>query len=58
MIYRLSLLVLLFTMPLLPSTPYMGIPLWAWGSVMMSLLYAILLIFSIEDHFKDSSNDG
>ena len=55
---KLSPLVLLLTLPLLPSTPYAGLPLWAWASLGASLFYAIVLIFSIEREWDEESNDG
>ena len=55
--YRLSLIFLLLSIPFLPSTPYAGIPLWAWTSLGMSLLYALTLIFSIEKTFDEKSLD-
>jgi len=55
---RRSPLLLFLTLPLLSSTPYAGLPLWAWGSLGASLLYAIVLIFSIEREWDEESNDG
>ena len=55
---KLSLLFLFLTIPLLPSAPYAGIPLWAWASMSMSLLYAIVLIFAVENEWDDGSQDG
>jgi hypothetical protein len=54
---RRSPLLLFLTLPLLSSTPYAGLPLWAWGSLGASLLYAIVLIFSIEREWDEESND-
>ncbi len=54
----LSFLVLFLTIPLLPSTPYAGLPLWAWASIGMSLLYALVMILFIEKNWQDESNDG
>jgi len=48
MIYKLSLLILLLTLPLLPSTPIAGLPLWAWASLSMSFIYALVLIYHIQ----------
>jgi len=55
MIYKLSLLLLLLTTPLLPATPYAGIPLWAWASIGMSILYAAVLILHIENSWDDKN---
>ena len=52
--YKLSFLVLLLTTPLLPSTPYAGLPLWAWVSLAMSTLYALILIIHIEKNWDET----
>lgn len=54
---KLSPLLLLLTLPLLPSTPYFGLPLWAWASLGMSIVYAIVLILSIENEWDKESLD-
>jgi len=54
----LSFLALFLTIPLLPSTPFAGLPLWAWASIGMSLVYALVLILFIEKSWEDESNDG
>lgn len=55
---RLSLVLLALTLPLLPATPYAGIPLWAWASMGISLLYGIVLIFAVENEWDDGIQDG
>jgi len=55
MIYKLSLIILLFTLPLLPSTPYLGLPLWAWVSMGMSIIYAALLIIHIQNSWDEDN---
>jgi hypothetical protein len=54
---KLSFLALLLTLPLLPSTPYFGLPLWAWASLGMSIVYAIVLILYIENGWDEESVD-
>jgi len=53
MIYKLSLFILLLTTPLLPATPYAGVPLWAWVSIFMSVLYAFMLIVYIQNSWDE-----
>lgn len=55
---KLSPLLLFLTLPLLPSTPYAGLPLWAWGSLGASILYAFILILAIENEWDEESIDG
>ena len=55
--YKLSFVLLFFTLPLLPSTPYAGLPLWAWASLLSSLFYALILIFAIETEWDEGSSD-
>lgn len=55
---RLSLVFLLLSLPLLPSTPYAGIPLWAWASLSMSLAYALILIFAIQKRWDEEELNG
>lgn len=54
---KLSFLALFLTLPLFPSIPYFGLPLWAWASVGMSLIYALILIIRIEKEWKEDMND-
>ena len=54
---KLSFLSLLLTIPLFPSTPYAGVPLWAWVSLGMSAVYALVLIFHIEKDWKCEEED-
>jgi len=53
--YKLSFIILLLTIPLLPSTPYAGLPLWAWFSLGMSVLYACVLILHIQNNWDDNN---
>jgi hypothetical protein len=55
---KLSPLLLFLTLPLLPSAPYAGLPLWAWASLGASFLYAIVLILAIENEWDEESSDG
>jgi len=56
MIYNFSLLLLLLTIPLFPSTPYAGVPLWAWVSIAMTVLYAGVLIYHIQNSWDTDDN--
>lgn len=53
---KLSFLALFMSLPLLPSTPYFGIPLWAWASISMSLVYGLILIIRIETEWKEDTD--
>jgi len=53
--YKLSFIILFLTTPLSNSTPYAGLPLWAWTSLSMSVFYAFVLIFHIETHWDDNN---
>ncbi len=55
-IKKLSFLTLFLTLPLLPSTPYLGLPLWAWASVGMSLVYGLILIIRIETEWEEDTD--
>ena len=55
---KLSFFSLFMTIPFYPSTPYAGVPLWAWISIGMSIAYAIILIFHIEKEWKSEEDDG
>lgn len=55
---KFSPLLLLFTLPLLPATAYLGLPLWAWASLGATLAYALVLIFSIEYEWDETGTDG
>ena len=55
---KLSFLSLCLTIPLFPSTPYAGVPLWAWISLGMSALYALILIVHIEKEWESEEEDG
>lgn len=52
MFLKLSPLLLFLTLPLFPSTPYAGLPLWAWISIAMTIVYAAVLIVVVEKGFK------
>lgn len=57
---KFSILLLFLTIPLLGGEPLFGVPLWVWGSLGATFLYALSLIFTIEtkwDKLKES-NDG
>ena len=55
---KLSFLSLFLTIPLLPSSSYTGLPLWAWASLGMSLIYALILILMIEKEWESEELDG
>lgn len=55
---KFSPLLLLLTIPFLPATPYYGLPLWAWFSLGMSILYALVLIFAIQTEWDEESKDA
>ncbi len=55
-IKKLSFLTLFLSLPLLPSTPYLGLPLWAWASVGMSLVYGLILIIRIETEWEEDTD--
>ena len=48
MAFKLSFLILIFTIPFLNSDIYYGIPLWVYASLIATVLYAAVLIFVIE----------
>jgi hypothetical protein len=50
---KLSLLFLLLTIPLLDGEPILGVPLWVWGSLGATTIYAIVLIVTIEKRWSD-----
>ena len=52
MLLKLSPLLLFFTLPLFPATPYAGLPLWAWVSLGITVIYALILIISINKEFE------
>ena len=52
MAFKLSFLILLFTIPLLSSTIYFGIPLWVYASLSATVIYAVVLIFIIEKRWN------
>lgn len=57
---RLSLFFLLLTIPLLGGEPVLGVPLWVWGSLGATSIYAIVLIVTIEKRWcalKGSENE-
>ncbi len=56
---KLSFLLLFLTIPLLGGKPVWGVPLWVWGSLTLTLLYAVVLLFVIErrwDSLKESED--
>jgi hypothetical protein len=46
--FKFSFVLLLFTLPLLGGEPLWGVPLWVWGSLGVTALYALVLIITIE----------
>ena len=55
---KFSPLLLLLTIPLLPATACLGLPLWAWASLGATLVYAIILILAIEYEWDEENTDG
>ena len=57
---KFSFLFLLLTIPLLSGKPLWGVPLWVWGSLGATIIYALILIFIIEMKWDDlkEHNDG
>lgn len=55
--FKLSILLLLLSIPFLSGKPYLGLPLWAWASLGATLLYAIVLILLIERRWKRQKGD-
>ena len=54
---KLSMILLLLSTPLLTSSIFFGLPLWVYGSLGATLLYALVLVFLIEkrwNHLKES----
>ncbi|MEA3372469.1 MAG: hypothetical protein U9Q62_02140 [Campylobacterota bacterium] len=45
---KLSPFLLILTIPFLSGEPYAGLPLWGWGSLAGTVIYAITLIYAIE----------
>jgi hypothetical protein len=53
MILKLSFLLLFLTIPLLSSKVFYGVPLWVYGSIIATVIYAFMLIFTIEKKWKN-----
>ena len=53
MIFKLSFIVLAFTLPLLSGTPIYGIPQWVIGSFAATVAYAIMILLTIEFQWDD-----
>ena len=54
---KLSILLLLLTIPFLNSDIYYGVPLWVYASLTATFFYAILLIYIIEKKWKKLKDD-
>lgn len=50
---KFSFFFLLLTIPLLGGEPLWGVPLWVWGSLGTTILYALILVFAIETKWDD-----
>ncbi|RLA68929.1 MAG: hypothetical protein DRG24_09310 [Epsilonproteobacteria bacterium] len=50
---KFSFLFLLLTIPLLSGEPVWGLPLWVWGSLGATVIYAGVLIYTIETKWDD-----
>jgi len=53
MIFKLSFLFLLLTIPFFSSDVYYGVPLWVYISLSATIIYAILLILVIEKRWNN-----
>ena len=49
---KLALLLLLLTVPLLSGTPWLGLPLWVWGSLGATLAFALVIVLLIEKRWE------
>jgi len=45
---KISLIFLLLSIPLLSSKIYYGLPLWVYASLGATIIYSLLLVFTIE----------
>jgi hypothetical protein len=54
---KLSFFILLLTIPLLDGTPFMGVPMWVYGSLAATVIYGIMLIIIIERRWDDLKDD-
>ncbi len=54
---KLALLFLLLTLPLLSGSSWLGVPLWVWGSLGMTLLFAAVIIMIIETRWESIKNE-
>ena len=55
---KLSFFLLLLTIPLLSGEPLFGIPMWAIGSLFMTLIYGIILVLIIEKKWPQLKGDS
>ncbi|MEA2048353.1 MAG: hypothetical protein U9O64_07910 [Campylobacterota bacterium] len=46
--FKISFVVLFLTIPFLSSTPLWGVPLWVYGSLLSTIIFAVLIIAVIE----------
>lgn len=53
--YLLSFILLFFTIPMVGERVYWGIPLWAIISMLVSLLYAFILMYIIDKKWDELS---
>lgn len=57
-VYLLTGLLLLATVPMLPAgLGPLGLPLWALGSLVATLVYAAAVYFALGRHFDDGTDD-
>lgn len=56
--FKFSFLIVLFTLPLLGGGSLWGVPLWAWGSLGATLVYALTLVTVIETRWDALKGDG
>lgn len=52
-LYIVSLLLLTATIPFASGTPYMGLPLWVWFSLLATAAYAALIIYLIQKRWPE-----
>jgi len=55
--YKLSFVFLFLTLPFFGTTPLWGIPLWVYGSLTATFLYALSLIYTIEKNYDTLKED-
>jgi len=57
MIFKLSFLALLATIPFFEGAPIYGVPFWAVTSLSITFVYALLILLSIEFEWEQQKGD-